>query len=154
MGGRGVEGDGVRPATGSDVSARTQLTGCGIHRIDGERVIVIVGDVLVALGFFIVFLVFRENSYTAATIEVAADQQVISTGPYALVRHPMYAGALVMLFGTPLGLGSWWGLLMFVAMTAVIVMRLLAEERFLGQKLPGYTQYCQKVRYRLIPFIW
>jgi protein-S-isoprenylcysteine O-methyltransferase Ste14 len=127
------------------------------HRFGWSNVpasIVIVGDVLVALGFFIVFLVFRENSYTAATIEVAADQQVISTGPYALVRHPMYAGALVMLFGTPLGLGSWWGLLMFVAMTAVIVMRLLDEERFLAQKLPGYTQYCQKVRYRLIPFIW
>jgi len=117
-------------------------------------VVVIVGDVLVATGFFIVFLVFRENSYTAATIEVAADQRVISTGPYAVVRHPMYAGALLLLFGTPLALGSWWGLLMFVAMTAVIGLRLLDEERFLVQKLPGYTEYCQDVRYRLIPFIW
>jgi protein-S-isoprenylcysteine O-methyltransferase Ste14 len=69
---------------------------------------------LVALGFFIVFLVFKENTYSAATIEVAADPKVISTGPYALVRHPMYSGALVMLFGTLLAFGSWWGLIMFV----------------------------------------
>ncbi len=127
------------------------------HRFGWSNVsvaIVIVGDILVALGFFIVFLVFRENTYTAATIEVAADQRVISTGPYALVRHPMYAGALLMLCGTPLALASWWGLLMFVAMTVVIVLRLLEEERFLAQKLPGYTAYCEQVRYRLIPRVW
>lgn len=116
--------------------------------------IVIAGDVLVALGFLIIFIVFRENPFTAATIEVALDQEVISTGLYGIIRHPMYAGALVMLFGTPLALGSWWGLLMFIPITLVIVCRLLAEERFLVNNLPGYPAYCRKVRYRLVPFVF
>jgi protein-S-isoprenylcysteine O-methyltransferase Ste14 len=116
--------------------------------------IVIAGDVLVALGFLIIFIVFKENTFTAATIEVAADQKVISTGPYAIVRHPMYSGALIMLFGTPLALGSWWGLLMLVPMTIIIVRRLLEEEKFLIKNLQGYTEYCQKVRYHLMPFVW
>ncbi len=84
------------------------------HRFSWSEVLlwgVIVGDLFVALGFLIVFLVFTENAFTAATIEVAPGQEVVSTGPYAIVRHPMYSGALVMLFGTPLALGSWWGLL-------------------------------------------
>ena len=115
---------------------------------------VIVGDSLVALGFFIVFVVFKENTYSAGTIEVAADQKVISTGPYALVRHPMYSGALVMLFGTPLALGSWWGLMMFIPMTLVIVWRLLDEEKFLLRNLQGYAEYSEKVRSRLLPFVW
>ncbi len=116
--------------------------------------IVMVGDSLVVLGFFIVFLVFKENSFTAATIEVASDQAVISTGPYAIVRHPMYAGALLMLLGTPFALGSWWGLIMFVAMALVIVWRLLAEEKFLARNLPGYEEYGRRVRYHLVPLIW
>jgi protein-S-isoprenylcysteine O-methyltransferase Ste14 len=114
----------------------------------------IAGDILMLLGFFIIFRVFRENSFTAATIEVAADQKVISTGPYSVVRHPLYAGALVMLFGTPLALGSSWGLLLMIPMTLVIALRLLDEERFLAKNLPGYTEYCQRVRYRLVPYIW
>ena len=127
------------------------------HRFAWSQVplaIEIAGDALVALGFFIVYLVFKENSFTAATIEVATGQKVISTGPYAIVRHPMYAGALVMLFGTPLALGSWWGLLLIIPMTLVLVLRLLDEERFLAKNLPGYTEYCQRVRYRLVPYIW
>jgi protein-S-isoprenylcysteine O-methyltransferase Ste14 len=112
------------------------------------------GDGLVALGFFIVFRVFKENSFSAATIDVAADQKVISTGPYAIVRHPMYAGALLMLFGTPLALGSWWGLLLMLPMTLALVLRLLDEERFLAERLPGYAAYCLRVRYRLVPAIW
>jgi protein-S-isoprenylcysteine O-methyltransferase Ste14 len=115
---------------------------------------VFVGDFLVALGFLIVFLVFKENAFTAATIEVAPEQEAVSTGPYAIVRHPMYAGALVMLFGTPLALGSWWGLLMFVAMAGIIVLRLLDEEQFLSKHLPGYEQYRRGVRYRLVPFLF
>jgi len=114
----------------------------------------ITGDVLVAAGFLLVFFVFRENTYTAATIEVSAGQSVVSSGPYAFVRHPMYAGALVFLFGTPLALGSWWGLFTFVPMAAVIVWRLLAEEDSLAKSLPGYTEYCRQVRYRLIPGVW
>ncbi len=115
---------------------------------------VIAGDVLVAFGFLIIFRVFRANTFTAATIEVADDQRVVSRGPYAIVRHPMYSGAFVMLFGTPLALGSWWGLLMLIPMTFVILWRLLDEERFLSKKLQGYAEYCQRVRYRLLPFIW
>jgi protein-S-isoprenylcysteine O-methyltransferase Ste14 len=116
--------------------------------------VVIGGDVLVALGFFIVFLVFKENTFTAATIEVNPDQIVVSTGPYAVVRHPMYAGALIMLFGTPLALGSWWALLLFILMTFVIIWRLLDEEQFLAARLSGYNKYCEKVQYRLLPSIW
>ena len=116
--------------------------------------VVIAGDVLVALGFLIVFLVFKENTFTAATIEVVSDQTVISTGPYAIVRHPMYSGALVMLLGTPLALGSWWGLLMFVPMVFTIAWRALDEERVLLTNLRGYEEYCQMVRYRLVPHVW
>jgi len=114
----------------------------------------IAAEVLVALGFFIVFRVFRENSFSAATIAVASNQKVIATGPYGVVRHPMYAGALVMLVGMPLALGSWWGLLLLIPMTFVLVLRLLDEEKFLATNLSGYTEYCQRVRYRLVPYIW
>jgi protein-S-isoprenylcysteine O-methyltransferase Ste14 len=127
------------------------------HRFAWSNVplpVMITGDVLVALGFLIIFMVFQENTFAAATIDVAADQRVISSGPYAIVRHPMYSGALVMLIGTPLALGSWWGLLMFISMTLVIVWRLLDEERFLSEHLPGYSDYREKVRYRLVPFVW
>ena len=115
---------------------------------------VAVGDFLVALGLIGVFFVFKENSYTSAIIEVAAEQKVITTGPYARVRHPMYIGALVMLLGVPLALGSWWGLLTIIPMTMVIVWRLLDEERFLARNLSGYSEYMKKVRYRLLPFLW
>jgi len=116
--------------------------------------VTIVGDVLVAFGFLIIFLVFKENTFTAATIEVTANQRVISSGPYAIVRHPMYAGALVMLFGTPIALGSWWGLLLFILLTFVIIWRLIDEERLLSNNLPGYSDYRKNVRYRLVPFVW
>jgi protein-S-isoprenylcysteine O-methyltransferase Ste14 len=121
---------------------------------DVPRVFVITGDALVALGFYAVFLVYKENTFTSATIEVAPNQRVISTGPYAFVRHPMYSGALVMLFGTPLALGSWWGLLMWVPMAFVIALRLLEEEKFLQKSLSGYMEYCQKVKFHLAPYIW
>ena len=127
------------------------------HRFSWSTVpltVVVVGDVLVALGFLIVFLVFKENTFTAATIAVTPDQKVVSTGPYAVVRHPMYSGALVMLLGTPLALGSWWGLLMFIPMVLTIAWRARDEERFLFKNLPGYEEYCQTVRYRLLPFVW
>jgi protein-S-isoprenylcysteine O-methyltransferase Ste14 len=127
------------------------------HRFAWSRLPValeIAGDVLVAVGFVVVYRVFRENSFTAATIEVSTGQKVISTGPYAIVRHPMYAGALGMLLGTPLALGSWWGLLLMLPMTLVIVLRRLAEEKFLATHLPGYAEYGRRVRYRLVPSIW
>jgi protein-S-isoprenylcysteine O-methyltransferase Ste14 len=112
------------------------------------------GDVLVVLGWLAIFFVFKENTFTSATIELAPDHKVISTGPYALVRHPMYAGALVMLLGIPIALGSWWGLLVIVAMAPALVWRLSDEEKFLTRNLPGYADYQRDVRYRLIPQIW
>ncbi|MGH6737480.1 MAG: methyltransferase family protein [Bradyrhizobium sp.] len=112
------------------------------------------GDALVALGWLGIFFVFRENSFTSATIELAADQKLISTGPYALVRHPMYATALVMLLGIPLSLGSWWGVLIIAAIIPALIWRLLDEEQFLARNLPGYVEYQAKVRYRLLPLIW
>ena len=127
------------------------------HRFSWSAVplpITITGDILVALGFLIVFLVFKANTFTAATIAVTLDQEVISTGPYAAVRHPMYAGALVMLFGTPLALGSWWGLAMFIPMLFTIAWRARDEERFLRENLSGYVDYCQTVRYPPVPFVW
>ncbi|MBI3866545.1 MAG: isoprenylcysteine carboxylmethyltransferase family protein [Planctomycetia bacterium] len=112
---------------------------------------VIAGDALVFTGLLIIFLVFKENSFASATVELGQDQTVVSTGPYALVRHPMYSGGLLMLAGTPLALGSWLGLLTLIPMTFAIVWRLLEEERFLAKSLPGYVEYCAKVRSRLIP---
>jgi protein-S-isoprenylcysteine O-methyltransferase Ste14 len=115
---------------------------------------VICGDGLVALGFVIVWQVFRANTFTSAVIEVAKEQGVIDTGPYAVVRHPMYAGALVMFAGVPLALGSLVGLLTFPPFALAIVWRLIEEERFLSAGLPGYVAYCDKTPDRLIPHVW
>ncbi len=112
------------------------------------------GDVLVALGFLISFFVYKENSFASATIELAPEQKLISTGPYALVRHPMYFGGLIMFIGIPVALGSWWGLLVFILMTPALIWRLLDEERFLANHLVGYSEYQTKVRFRLVPLVW
>ena len=96
------------------------------------------GDGMIAVGFLVAFLTFRENTFTAGTIEVAEGQHVIDSGPYAVVRHPMYAGALVMIAGIPLALGSWWGLIPAALLVPVLVWRLLREETFLAANLPGY----------------
>src|SRR5665213_2150786 len=112
------------------------------------------GDALVALGFVLIFFVYRQNSFAAATIELAAEQKVISTGLYALVRHPMYAGAFFLLVGIPLSLGSFWGLLVLAVMMPALMWRLFEEETFLEKNLPGYSEYRSKVRYRLVPFVW
>jgi protein-S-isoprenylcysteine O-methyltransferase Ste14 len=115
---------------------------------------VVLGDVLVAIGFYLIFLVYRENSFTAATIEVAPGQKVIATGPYAVVRHPMYASGSLYVLGTPLALGSYWGFLAFAAMTPFLLWRLLDEERILTRDLPGYAEYRKRVRHRLVPMVW
>jgi protein-S-isoprenylcysteine O-methyltransferase Ste14 len=114
----------------------------------------VAGDLLVLLGLSIVFRVFRENTFTSATIEVDRQQKLISSGPYALVRHPMYSGAFVMLLGTPVALGSWWGLLALIPISVAILCRLLDEEKFLAKHLAGYADYCAKVRWRLIPGVF
>ena len=127
------------------------------YRMHWSRVplsVVVAGDLLVVVGFLIVFFVYRENSFASATIKLAPDQKVISTGPYALVRHPMYFGGLVMFVGIPLALGSWWGLLVFALMVPAIIWRLLDEEKFPENNLMGYSDYRARVTYRLILFVW
>lgn len=114
----------------------------------------ILGDALITLGFLLILFVLRENSYSASTIQIAKDQRVVSTGPYAIVRHPMYAAAIPLVAGIPLALGSWWGLFILIPFFGVLVWRLLDEERFLHKRLPGYTEYTERVRYRLVPHVW
>lgn len=114
----------------------------------------LIGDVLVVVGLLTNLLVFRENTYVASTIETFANQKVISTGLYGIVRHPMYVSVLIMMIGVPLALGSWWGLLSIALIVPVLVWRILDEENFLEKDLPGYREYTQKVRYRLVPYIW
>jgi protein-S-isoprenylcysteine O-methyltransferase Ste14 len=117
-------------------------------------IVALAGDVLVAAGFFVVYLVFKANSFASSTVGVAEGQALVSTGPYAIVRHPMYAGALVYLVGTPLALGSYWGLLVLALMTPILIWRLVDEERILDRRLPGYPDYKRKVRYRLFPGVY
>jgi protein-S-isoprenylcysteine O-methyltransferase Ste14 len=127
------------------------------HRVGWSAVplgAVVTGDVLMAIGFYLIFLVYRVNTFTSATIEVSCDQTVVSTGPYAIVRHPMYASASLYLLGTPLALGSYWGLVPIAAMMPFLIWRLFDEERFLAGNLPGYTEYQKRVRHRLVPFVW
>ena len=114
----------------------------------------IAANAAVLLGFYIMFETFRANTFAASTIQVEREQHVISSGPYAVVRHPMYAGALPMFLAVPIALGSWWGLVPAALLGGAIVARLLDEERILRQRLPGYEQYCRDVRYRLIPAVW
>jgi len=114
----------------------------------------LISDGFVVLGFFVVFLVFRENSYTSAVIEVSRDQKVIASGPYRVVRHPMYAGASLLLLFSPLALGSWVAAPLPLPLILVVAARLLGEERYLSENLSGYKAYRQEVRCRLVPFIW
>jgi len=115
---------------------------------------IVIGNILFVVGFLFVGRVYRENTYTSATIEIHAGQRVIDTGPYAIVRHPMYAGALLYTLGTPLALGSYVGLIGVVFMALFIAWRLSDEERMLERELPGYEEYKVRVRYRLIPGVW
>jgi len=112
------------------------------------------GNALMSIGWLAIFFVFRENSFSSATVEIADDHEVVSTGPYAVVRHPMYAGAILFLVGAPIALGSWWGLLFTLLFVVGFVWRLLNEEKFLRTNLPGYVEYISEVRYRLVPNIW
>lgn len=116
--------------------------------------VVVTGDVLTAVGFYAVFRVFKANPYASSTVEVAGGQTVVTGGPYAVVRHPMYAGSMLYLLGMPLALGSYWGLLALGAMTPFLIWRLLDEERLLSAKLQGYADYRTRVRWRLLPGIF
>jgi protein-S-isoprenylcysteine O-methyltransferase Ste14 len=114
----------------------------------------LVGEGLVALSFLVYYFVFRENSFAASSIQTFESQKVISTGPYALVRHPKYVGDIILIVGIPLALGSWWGLAFLVLILPALAWRILDEEKLLKKDLPGYIDYTRKVRYRLVPYLW
>jgi protein-S-isoprenylcysteine O-methyltransferase Ste14 len=116
--------------------------------------VVLIAAVLVLLGYATVFWVFRENSYASRVIEVAQEQQVIDSGPYALVRHPMYVGSILVYTFSPLVLGSWWAMIPAVLIIPALIARIKNEEAVLRNDLPGYAAYCQKVRYRMLPGVW
>jgi protein-S-isoprenylcysteine O-methyltransferase Ste14 len=113
-----------------------------------------IGDALEVFSFFMFFLVFKENSFGGSSILVEESQKVSLTGPYAIVRHPMYVGTIVMVIGIVLGLASWWTLLILVIQMPVLAIRILDEEKVMEKELVGYKEYEQKVRYRLIPYSW
>jgi protein-S-isoprenylcysteine O-methyltransferase Ste14 len=114
----------------------------------------IAGDLLMLLSMWMVYRVFKENSFGSATVEIAKDQKVISTGPYAIVRNPMYSSAAVYFIGMPLALGSYWGLIPAILTILGLVGRLFDEEKFLAENLPGYGEYRAKVRWHLIPGVF
>ncbi|HEY7188337.1 MAG TPA: isoprenylcysteine carboxylmethyltransferase family protein [Vicinamibacterales bacterium] len=116
--------------------------------------VTVLGNLVVVLSFLFIFWVTKVNSYAASNIRVEMNQTVIDTGPYAYVRHPMYAGAVWLFVGMPLALGSWWPIGLMVLVVPVLLWRLLDEERILVRDLPGYREYRQRVRYRLIPGVW
>ena len=127
------------------------------HRLQWSTIptpAVLVAIALVMFGLWIVFRALKDNSYAAGTVRVEADQQVVSSGLYAWIRHPMYLGSFLGFLATPLALGSLWALLPAILLCAVVVVRLLDEEQHLSENLPGYDAYCRKVRYRLIPAVW
>jgi protein-S-isoprenylcysteine O-methyltransferase Ste14 len=116
--------------------------------------IVIVADLLVVLGYGIFALVLRENRYASRIIEVEQEQKVISSGPYRIVRHPMYLGMLLMYLFSPLALGSYWAVIPSALIIPLLVARIRNEERVLMRDLKGYPDYIQKTKYRLVPGIW
>lgn len=117
-------------------------------------VAVIIADVLVLIGYGLCLLVLRENRYASRVVEVEAGQRVVTTGPYAIVRHPLYLGVLVMFLFTPVALGSWWALISALPLLGVLVARIRNEEGLLIKDLEGYQEYIQTTRYRLIPGVW
>ncbi len=117
-------------------------------------VVVLLADAVVAASYLFTALVMKTNSYASRIVEVEEDQRLVRTGPYAVVRHPMYASAAVMFFATPIALGSWWGLLPMAVVPMILVPRILNEEKVLRGGLEGYNDYCDEVRWRILPLVW
>lgn len=121
---------------------------------DPPPAVVLAALVLALMSYLEILWVFLANRWAGRTVEVLAAQEVISTGPYAIVRHPMYVGVLSLCLATPVALGSWWGLLPMLAIVPTIVFRILNEEQVLIHELPGYAEYRSQVRWRLVPHVW
>ena len=126
----------------------------GAHGARVPAILVLLANLLILLAAWVLFLVVKENAFAAGTIKIQNGQKVIATGPYSVVRHPMYSAAMLLFFATPLALASLWGLGAAALLSVGVVVRLLREERYLRTELPGYAEYCQKVRYRLVPAVW
>lgn len=127
------------------------------HRFGWSSVpvaVVVLGNILVAVGLILAQTVVFQNSFAGASIQVEDEQPLVSTGLYGLVRHPMYFGAVLMMFGTPLALGSYWALLVSIMAVPIFGVRIADEEKMLRAELAGYDEYTQKVRYRLLPYVW
>jgi protein-S-isoprenylcysteine O-methyltransferase Ste14 len=124
----------------------------GLNQVPTKMVLV--ADAGVFLGYCLILWVFKENSYASRTIEVVESQKVVATGPYSIIRHPMYLGFLIMLLLTPIALGSWWALPFFLLYIPILMWRIFNEEKVLLRDLPGYYEYCQERHYRLLPLIW
>jgi protein-S-isoprenylcysteine O-methyltransferase Ste14 len=127
------------------------------HRFSWSAVptgLVIAADICILLGYLMIFSVFRQNRYASRIVEVSNDQQVITTGWYGVVRHPMYLGVMIMYIPMPLALGSWWGLIPVAILPIVLVFRIINEEKVLTESLPGYGDYCRQTRYRVLPGVW
>jgi protein-S-isoprenylcysteine O-methyltransferase Ste14 len=116
--------------------------------------LVLIADAIVLTGYIMVIMVFRENSYASRTVEVEEGQKVIDTGPYAVVRHPMYSGITLLYVFSPLALGSYWALIPSLLIIPLLAARIMSEEKILANELTGYTEYQQKVQFRLLPMIW
>ncbi|HEX3048408.1 MAG TPA: isoprenylcysteine carboxylmethyltransferase family protein [Bacillota bacterium] len=116
--------------------------------------IIIIADLMVLLGYLFFIRVLLENRYASRVIEVEQKQKVITTGPYAVVRHPMYVSVLLIYTFSPVALGSLWGLIPMAFLTLLIIARIRNEEKVLSQELEGYREYMQKTKYRLIPGLW
>ncbi len=125
-----------------------------LHWSNVPRAVVATADAIFALSFVLILSVFRANTFTSGVIEVAEGQRVIATGPYAIVRHPLYSAGMLFLLATPIALASWWGLIPAALVCVAVIVRLLDEERFLVKNLPGYADYRQRVRWRLVPGVW
>jgi protein-S-isoprenylcysteine O-methyltransferase Ste14 len=127
------------------------------HRFHWSHIpafLVIAADVAVLFGFWIHFQALKENSFASMIVTTLPKQTVISTGPYAVIRHPMYSGLLLVDCPVPIALGSWWGLPFAFVILVLIILRLMDEEKLLHQNLSGYDEYCQKVQHRLISEVW
>ena len=116
--------------------------------------VTIAASVLFLVSYALYAEVMRENAYLSRTIKVEEGQKVVDTGLYGVVRHPMYAVTILLFMAMPLVLGSWYALIVFAFYPAIIIVRLKDEEDLLTRELPGYDAYKQKVKYRIIPFIW